>query len=590
MSDHILIFSFGPVQGFISEARRAQDLWAGSTWLSDVARAALTACQQLGARLIYPTDPSQLTLPNLFVVRAASDSVKALVDAAEAAARNAVVDRALGVAQPALRALVAVDPVWEGIWTRQTENHLEIYWAAAPMGEAGYTEAYHSASRAFEATKRLRPFSQTLEEGVKDSLSGSRSALRTRDLGAREYWAALAGAIAANPHSGYSPSMLKPGGRERLDALGASKRFGFDGQRFPSLSTVAVGPFLKLAGTRCPEALMAHREKVEALGVFRLPRLADRLPGLEGIEWPFDGDLLYAETLTPERLKADYGVTPDPNKVKDARKSLQDLLDRAGSLPSRYYAILMMDGNSVGEHIWRCASEDEHRRLSDTLGQFAAAVQVVEDKFLGRVVYSGGDDLLALLPLSHAVPAACNLADQFKGLFSAWTQQHDDGTPLPFSVRAGVAIAHERYPLSVALKAAHVAEGLAREVGDKAALAVQLLIRSGVPVLARAPWADLEDRFDDAVSQFGKERMSPRFANELAGEAPHFVGLPADAFSSEVARLAKRHNKRKAQSASEARGFAETMAGWKSQANLGPEELAVWISVAGFVAREGGAV
>ena len=49
-----LMVSIGPVQGFVAQARRTRDLWAGSfllSWLTGKAMAAVTAA---GGRILVP--------------------------------------------------------------------------------------------------------------------------------------------------------------------------------------------------------------------------------------------------------------------------------------------------------------------------------------------------------------------------------------------------------------------------------------------------------------------------------------------------------------------------------------------------------
>ena len=75
MSDSLLIFTIGPVQGFVVEARRAHDLWAGSRILVELTRAAAqsvkTAAEKNGGELIYPREigERERSLPNRLVAR-----------------------------------------------------------------------------------------------------------------------------------------------------------------------------------------------------------------------------------------------------------------------------------------------------------------------------------------------------------------------------------------------------------------------------------------------------------------------------------------------------------------------------------------
>lgn len=606
MPDSLLIFSIGPVQGFVAEARRAQDLWAGSIWLSEIAREALRACQAQGATPVYPADLGQASLPNRFVVRVPGDRAEQVARAAEEAAQAAL-RKPTFAARQALADLVPGDGTWEAIWKRQLDHHLEVHWVALPIGPGGYVAAYQAVSLAFEAAKRTRRFEQVQEDGFKDSLGGTRSALRTARMDGSTYWRAVAGKVSA--------SVLSPDGHERLDALGATKRFGFEVQAFPSVSTVAAAAFLLRAGTEQPHLLSDHAEKVGRLGVFTVPPCDKRLPALQGVLWPYDGDLLYREALTVKRLKADYGVEPSEADCAAARASLRKLQEELKSAPSRYYAILTMDGDAMGEHVSACRSPEEHAELSRRLAAFARqATQIVNRRYAGRVVYAGGDDLLALLPLPDpelaareaegrlaedaarpdAILAACDLAQAFAAQFADWPEEalprRRGGRAVPFSISAGLAIVHHRYPLSAALAAAHHAEKAAKEVDGKAALAVHVLVRSGEPTEACAHWQGLREAYGQARNLFAQGALSPRLAHNLAEAAPAFCAPgPEEAFAAEVRRVAQRQRNRSKLSPEQAGEFARHLSGWAASTGLTPATLAAWLLVASFCVREGGA-
>jgi CRISPR-associated protein Cmr2 len=65
MNSAVLVFSLGPVQSFIAEARRAADLFTGSTILSELAKA---AAQAIGTgKLVYPASVEDVNVPNVLV-------------------------------------------------------------------------------------------------------------------------------------------------------------------------------------------------------------------------------------------------------------------------------------------------------------------------------------------------------------------------------------------------------------------------------------------------------------------------------------------------------------------------------------------
>jgi CRISPR-associated protein Cmr2 len=65
----------------------------------------------------------------------------------------------------------------------------------------------------------------------------------------------------------------------------------------------------------------------------------------------------------------------------------------------------------------RLMSPSLHAAISEALANFAlkAVPFVVEELHAGRLVYAGGDDVLALLPLADVLPAAHKLRALFSG-------------------------------------------------------------------------------------------------------------------------------------------------------------------------------
>lgn len=561
MPDTLLIFSLGPVQGFLAEARRAQDLWAGSRLLSDLTRAAIQASLDLGGEPIYPADPRQESLPNKFVVKLPEGiAPEEAAQAARQAAQKELLQRG-EVARKFLESIIPGDSVWEKIWQRQLENHLEFFWAAAAM-EDDYQSAYRRASWALDAVKRTRPFQQVKEDGLKDSLSGRRSALRTAQGDARWYWKGIAasGRVTA--------ARLKPDGRERLDALGAVKRFGFgdEAERFPSASSVAAADYL----ARVPHRdLAAYRKTLQAVPQFYRVR--------EDEIWPYDGDLLYPETLIPERLRTSYGfgdadLQRYEVELEAVRLALRTLYNSAGR-PSPYYALLVMDGDNMGKRVAKCTSEEKHRQLSQQLVDFAARTREILERHQGTAVYTGGDDVLGLLPLKTALPAAQALAQAFAQMVPGRTAS------------AGLSFAHHLYPLDAVLRAAREAEGRAKGMEGKNAVCVRALKRSGEPIEVRSHWGDLGTLFEELCQWFADGALSSRFAYEAAANLPFLEGEPV---RSELKRQIQRHREPSKPTPPDPAHLADRLAAWAESLPGKAEELTGWLLLARFVAQGGG--
>lgn len=580
MPDAVLTFTFSPVQPFIAEARRAADLYAGSRILVELAKAAARAVADAGGDLVYPATLDD-DIPNKLVAVVPWDRARTIAEQAERALR----ERWKAIAESARRELEryapAPDQVWTEIWQRQTAGPWQVYWAAAAFanGDAprAYAAAYQGADRALAAAKRTRAFDQAEEPDLKDTLSGQRSALRTGPLNARDYWAAVA------RHPAVTAAKLRPEGRERLDTLGAVKRFSAIGQKANILSTssVASADFLARARTLVTDALYAYRAAVETLlgeHAYRVRPDAD---------WPYDGDLFYRETLTPNNLADRYTLpTPDTAALRQAQESLNSLHTAAGGPPSPYYCIVVLDGDDMGKRIDAALQADDprgaHEKLSRALSDFAAQVRAVAEGNQAALIYNGGDDVLLLAPLTQVLPVAHALATRFKAI--------TDGT-----ASAGIAIVHHLYPLDAALEAGRAAERLAKDVDGKAAVCVRVLKRSGEMSEMRCRWQDVDTMFDELTRLFGEDAagqpLASRFPYDVAAVA-HALVDPDERFHAELRRLLTRHQNAHHPHAPDPVDWARRLCEWAQR--LPPpeggsvtEELARWLLFARFVAQGG---
>ncbi len=562
MTDAILIFTFGPIQPFIAEARRPSDLYAGSQILVRLARAIGTAIGE--NRLIYPAT-LQGDTPNRLVARVPWREAKNVARGAQ----EALIKEWKCLARPSKEYFEHHGPVpdstWQEIWSRQTDHQWECYWAAAelPVPE-DYKNAYDKCCRALDAVKRTRAFEQCEEAGEKDTLSGRRSALRVRDMKARAYWQAVS-------ESGVHAATLRPDGRERLDALGAIKRFGDVARPFASVSSVASRPFLKVAIATARSALDEYRNALESL-------LDDKLYQVRyDPVWPYNGDLLFKEALTQGALRDSYGAQAlGAAALQGAVTKLRRLCEAAGAAPCPYYAIVLLDGDNIGQRIASCQTENEHRSFSHSLSKFAASVHGMVDTHLGTSIYEGGDDVLALAPLESAIPLAQALARAFR-----------EGTTGTAS--AGVAAVHHRYPLDAALRAARETEREAKSAGRKA-VAFRIIKRSGEGVSVHSSWEAMGDTFNELVGWFQTRAISSQFAYDLAASA--YALRPGEMFRAELKRLAARHRDSENIDAPDPQALAERLNDWGGRLPVEERErastLAGWVLAARFVAQGGG--
>ncbi len=164
----------------------------------------------------------------------------------------------------------------------------------------------------------------------------------------------------------------------------------------------------------------------------------------------------------------------------------------------------------------RPVSPSYHLQFSEALSNFALrCARPIVESFLGRLIYAGGDDVVALLPADTALDCAQVLRRAFQGgevvtgggavLFSSPSpgflssenrkDDHGKGMPIPFLVpgpaadcSVGIAIAHFKSPLQDVVREAQRAGKRAKDELDRSAVAVTLLKRSGETVEWGCKW------------------------------------------------------------------------------------------------------
>jgi CRISPR-associated protein Cmr2 len=175
----------------------------------------------------------------------------------------------------------------------------------------------------------------------------------------------------------------------------------------------------------------------------------------------------------------------------------------------------------------RALSPNRHLAISGALNDFALNVvrHMVEEEHLGRLIYAGGDDVLAMLPVADLLPAMARLREAYSGVGETCGARGvrlslDNGFALlekesPRSGRqpvrlmrmmgaratasCGAVIAHHQAPLGAVLRELRAAEqrakGYARPGGDgrpkdRDALSLTVIKRSGGALRLSADWGE----------------------------------------------------------------------------------------------------
>ncbi len=179
--------------------------------------------------------------------------------------------------------------------------------------------------------------------------------------------------------------------------------------------------------------------------------------------------------------------------LEHAGTSVDEVLDALAE-DERFIGLSAAEARERAKDVDRPVSSALHAEVSRRQGEMATKTlrEVVEHDHLGRVVYSGGDDVLAFVPLHTLWGCLRDVERAFRA---------DEALGSKVGLSAGVAIHDWRSPLSLALRSAREAEGKAKKT--RGCVVVDLEIRSGAPIELQLPWRLLDPESGDWVGDLG---------------------------------------------------------------------------------------
>ena len=523
MKAHLFLFTLGPVQGFIAQARKVHDLYSGSKILSELCKFAAERFKEQGGEVIFPYICSD-DIPNRFLGKITTDSDlasigKSVADAVQDCWRRQfkeLIAKPLGLNGSVYREA-----------KRQIEQHLDIQWLFQPLSEnytdEDYRKAYDELNKNLNAIKNTRPFFTPEEKGRKCSLDGERNVIFYRKTLKQQKEKTNDDLQNGNPlfstdnrvfdcddkDSIIKLRHLQPG--EGLSAVSMLKRFKeFEAGDFPDTAEFSLADTMHQVGAE-------HLSKMTKLFGHDDPKHLD---------W----QLFFEENLN-ERYFEKQGL---PTGKLDAAKEIQEALAKKakeqGRKLEKYYALVVFDGDHMGEW-WKGARlkpgeklKDFHKELTEKLAAFAQAVrdEYSKDKHRGRVIYAGGDDFLGFFNLHHLVGALDFLRDTYQKIVHQPLSDRIEGDhKLTFS--AGVCIAHYKEPLSLVLAQAREMEKDAKNLREKKdCIAVGVIPGSGQIAEVALPFEDFPN-LAKVIAALRTPDFSNAFVSKARAELAAFV-------------------------------------------------------------------
>ena len=534
MSDNKPYFHFtlGPVQGFVAQARRTRDFWAGSFLLSWLAGVAICAVEKQGGEIIFPipnqnfldailgknkeAKPQQGGIPNRFMA-----DISNCQKFDGNAVTNAVKQAWLAIA----------DKVWEKdrqgleqqgyptkeIWERQNNNFWDMSWVI--------TEGRDTS--ALDKRKNFRTHTTSVEGGYKcmmmegyQELSGASD--KNSGKKRRNYWVNLVQLI----HS------KDIGETEELCAIAYIKRrfvhtfkdvkkpIEVNGNTLmihgwqlphnvPSVAYMASVPWLKnlLENQNYMDDFKQVLNHIDEMKYFSDVDINERAESKNHVktiqqiindtkidlkEISLDGNIYYQTfwdnigNFVADKQNYDGKIDDYRPKIKSALSKLYEKMDDFE--PSPYYAILLMDGDSLGKQM---SHEARQLIISKALDNFTQQAQEIVRNNDGFLIYAGGDDVLALLSLDDAIKTANQLRIAYADCFA---QASNNETKVHSTLSGAINYCHIGMPLTQVLMDSHdLLDNIAKDGVGRNALAVRVWKPSGQAVQWAMPWEKVVD-------------------------------------------------------------------------------------------------
>ncbi|MBC7319733.1 type III-B CRISPR-associated protein Cas10/Cmr2 [bacterium] len=589
-NNSLLLFTIGPVQSFISQARKTQDFFMGSFILSYLSFGAMeeiinnfgpTAIiypdlykqplmdwwlkAELNIKLIeYNEDALTVpSIPNRFVAIIPYTNSREIKDLANRLA-DKVKEKLAEIKEIILRELkIEISDDVKAKIDSQLSHFPDIYWTAIPwkIGDTDITvdklrdfleeekikafeevwefakkhgefspnigllyEPFYSAlEKSLSTRKNLRDFTQfkISEKGRKCSVCGELDVVFFKESQNKQKFKRY------NPYAKdltkerISSKFLEDG--EGLCTLCFIKRTFevylqkklstkvFKDFTFPSTAEIATADFKESALNKSRDKYFNYQNILKetlgtSLNVRPIPKLTELFDNNENLE----GEWFYEENLRQKYISKVLGKETAEEKIEELRRKLEALVGEVGSLSS-YYAMIYFDGDNIGKWLsgqllpevevaytsetWKKLGEEFkkslkekfpknqsnkprkmltpaiHASISTALRNFSVDLvrKIVEKEYLGKLIYAGGDDLLALVNLRDLFNIIRKLRAAFSGNIEIenelvkvnWNNKtgfvEKDGrymlTMGPVATASmGVVIAHYKTPLQIVIR------------------------------------------------------------------------------------------------------------------------------------------
>ena len=417
--------SIGPVQAFVSQSRRTRDLWGSSFLLAFLTAHAMRGAEQAGGRIAQPVvdgdalyawvcgdrrgrPPRIGTVPNHFVVEV-SGAAGPIAKAAEQALGEAWMTVCRSVWERFVAHACPTGRGTDAIWKRQIESFWDVTWTAGPGNDG---------ARLMARRKQWRTHRPPDEPGDKctvmhdlQEISGHVGvAHRARQ---KEFWMQVGsrlGSLDLQAGERLCAIALVKRLFPKQEVCGAALGWPVDASHWRSTVSIGALPWIREVMEAVPQQAREYAQVVSrhVPDVFmERPPSTGRNVETAGAFARLDANYLHCDFVASERrcpLSAD-ATQADRDELGALLKKIYDAETEDGRRlgpPPAFYALLLADGDRMGDLVGRL----DGLSVSRALASFTGKVTGIVEGHHGVTVYAGGDDVLAMLPAAGALQCA----------------------------------------------------------------------------------------------------------------------------------------------------------------------------------------
>lgn len=465
-------------------------------------------------------------------------------------------------------------PAWQllqqDIALKDAEGKSSVFWSPNPG--VLYPAIHDLAERVMAAAKANRPFNQSKQEGWRCTLTGETEWLTTdkEQLFWNQHYREKQGTLWTKIAE-EKPAWAKKG--EHLGGLAAIKRL------WPTLFArrmdKALGKTTEISRFVVSTHTMALAEQLDQWlehGGLLKEGLAAKIDSNKQERVALPRKLVVRHKDNQKSLK-DAAILPALLDLIDGDESQrfeieQKIKDSLGVKNiEAYYSLILMDGDRMGawlaggddyaisylesfhpqvktgfeEHAKnqpliksygeqkRALSPNRHLAISGALNDFSQTVvrHVVEEEYMGRLIYSGGDDVFAMASVKDALP----MVERLRHAYSGHDPDHEGGVHKGLTLQkgfallngklmrmmgtkatasCGVVIAHHQAPLSAVRRELEKAESRAKNEGGRDAFSITIIKRSGGALYLTEKWGQPIKTLQNMIEFLAQDGVSRR--------------------------------------------------------------------------------